>query len=97
MFNGGETITLSCQSTDHSNTKATFVTPAVPLDISLSCDSLTLSVCFKEGGTLKCLLFDVRGLAGKVLVCIANSHNNYETIIFHFHLIRMLPSLHFVV
>lgn len=68
--------------TDYSNTKATFVTPAAPLDVSLSCDSLTLSVCFKEGGTLKCLFFDVRALAvaAKVLVCTVNSvlHNTYE-------------------
>lgn len=45
-------------------------TPAPPLDVSLSCDGLTLSVCLVDGGNLKCLFFDSKVLTNKVRVLV---------------------------
>ena len=41
-------------------------TPAPPIDIGLSCDSLTLSVCLNEGGVLKIYFYDTRAFSNKV-------------------------------
>ena len=55
------------QAADLSCLEATLLpTPAPPLNVSLSCDDLTLSVCLTEHGKLKCLFFDTRILSSKV-------------------------------
>jgi nuclear pore complex protein Nup214 len=48
---------------DISCLRATHIpTPSPPLDVGLSCDELTLSVCLHDGKYLKCYFFDTRML-----------------------------------
>ena len=44
--------------------------PSTPSFISVSCDGITLLVCLQKSGCPVGLLFDVRGFARQVIICV---------------------------
>lgn len=64
---------------DGSLLKGTIIpTPSPPMNVALSCDDITLSVCLLENGILKCYFYDIRSLSVKVCTCtLCIMYNDY--------------------